>query len=330
MFASTPIVSKKLLLKLGLYILRINTIISFPGNVTNIRVDPPKNLVEDDNDDFDPRADEKPRERSVSRPDVLNIAGPRTVSFDLPSPEQYSLNAESKVIKPLTPFYTRKNSIPELPLQEDDPFDTSFAVNLAPGRAELKVIESELFDPNIEKNLSLIDKNFDPRDDRLDKINQVLNTVNEVANPKVYQLSESIDLLAIDSVISAKVLTPQESLDKDFDILYRDPFDTSSISNILPGKTELKLLESELIYAGNVNDIKDCSILSVNAHKDVDDLLVQKEDIVIEKPLSPSGNFSPTSIEEQEDFDPFDTSSAANIQPGKAELKLLESELIHK
>lgn len=216
-------------------------------------------------------------------------------------------------------------------MQEDDPFDTSFAVNIAPGKAELKVIESELFDPNIEKSLSLIDKNFDPRDDRLDKINQVLNTVNEVTNPKVKILSESVDLLAIDRDIFAKVLTPQESRDKDFDsILYRDPFDTTEISNILPGKTELKLLESELIYSRNEDDVKECSKSSVNLQKDVDDLLLQKEDIVIEKPLSPSGNLPAPSVEDQEDFDPFDTSAVDNIQPGKAELKLLESEFINK
>lgn len=265
----------------------------------------------------------------MSRPDVLNITGPRTVSFDLPSPERHSLNTEGKIIKPLTPFYTRKNSIPELPFQEDDPFDTSFAVNLAPGKAELKVIESELFDPNCDISFSLVDKNFDPRDDRLDKINKVLSTVNKLSNPKVTNLSESIDLLTIDTDISAKVLTPQESLDKDFDnILYKDPFDTSSISNILPGKTELKLLESELIYNDNEKVRNACSFSSVNAQIGVDDLLVQKEDIVFEKPISPSGSFSTSSIQDQEDFDPFDTSRVKNIQPGRVELKLLESELI--
>lgn len=193
----------------------------------------------------------------------------------------------------------------------------------------MKVIESELFDPNIEKNLNLIDKNFDPRDDRLDKINKILNSVNEVSNPKVKKLSESVDLLTIDTHISAKVLTPQESLDKDFeDILYRDPFDTSAVSNILPGKTELKLLESELIYSEVTDSTNERRLSTVNAQKDIDELLLQGEDIVIKKPLSPAANFSAPSIEEQEDFDPFDTSCVDNIKPGKAELKLIESELI--
>lgn len=296
---------------------------SLAGSV-GIKVDNSNaNLFEDEDDDFDPRADEKPRERTVSRPDVLNITAPRTVSFDLPSPTKDSLNVEGKVIKPLTPFYTRKNSIPELPLQEEDPFDTSFAINIAPGKAELKVIESQLFDPNIEKTLSLVDKNFDPRDERLDKINKVLKTVNELSNPKEKTLTESIDLLAIDSDISVKVLTPQGSIERNFDeILYRDPFDTSSISNILPGKTELKLLESELIFSDTERNSK------VAVQRDVDDLLAQKEDIVFGRPLSPSGNFSTPSIEQPDDFDPFDTSCVANIQPGKAELKLLESEFI--
>lgn len=284
-------------------------------------------LLEDD-DDFDPRADEKPKERTLSRPDVLNIAGPRTVSFELPSPQRDALDADAKVIKPLTPFYTRKNSIPELPVEEDDPFDTSFAVNIAPGKAELKVIESELFDPNIEKKLSLEDKNFDPRDERLDKINKVLNTVNEISNPKVTSLAQSVDLLAIDSDISAKVLTPQGSIDSG-EILYKDPFDTSAISNILPGKTELKLLESELIHSDTEISNKGNTVLPVQNSKGVDDLLTQKEDIVFGRPLSPAANFSVPSIEEQDDFDPFDTSCVDNIQPGRVELKLLESELIH-
>lgn len=259
----------------------------------------------------------------------MNIAGPRTVSFDLPSPEKFSLETENKIIKPLTPFYTRKSSIPELPLEEDDPFDTSFAGDLAPGKAELKAIENELFDADVERSLNLIDKNFDPRDDRLDKIHKVLNTVNEVSKPKEKTLAESIDLLAIDTAISAKVLTPQESLERDFeDISYRDPFDTSAISNILPGKTELKILESELIHSDAVGSNKNCNILPVATQKGVDDLLLHGEDIVIHKPLSPAAQFSVPSIEEQDDFDPFDTSCVNNIQPGKVELKLLESELI--
>lgn len=276
----------------------------------------------DDNlsdDDFDPRADEIPRERTVSRPDVLNISANRTVSFDLPSPDHHTLGVESKIIKPLTPFYTRKSSIPELPVS-DDPFDTSFAANVAPGKAELRLIESELF----EKKLSILDQSFDPRDEAQAKVDKVVKTINEISNPQPRKVSESIDLLAIDNDISVKVLTPGASVDNDLEELsYRDPFDTSSIaSNILPGKTELKLLENELIDS----EVKEFN----NFVKKADDLLVHNADEIIEKPLSPAPELN-IDIEddlEDEDYDPFDTSRVRNTQPGRAELKLLESEFI--
>nr|XP_023017632.1 protein stoned-A [Leptinotarsa decemlineata]XP_023017633.1 protein stoned-A [Leptinotarsa decemlineata]XP_023017634.1 protein stoned-A [Leptinotarsa decemlineata] len=266
-------------------------------------------------DEFDPRAEEKRRERTTSRPDILNISGVKTVSFDLTSPNQTALDIDkNKIAKPLTPFYSRKNSVPELPISED-PFDTSFATNVAPGKAELKLIESELFDPEVERNLSLVDKNFDPRDETQAKIDRIVNSIKEISKPKLSSLSESIDLLAIDNDISIKVLTPGDVKYNPEEFSYCDPFDTSIACNILPGKTELKILENELIFSPPdiASDIK------------IDDILIQGEDIIIRKPLNPSEQ-SKSAV--PEDFDPFDTSCANNIQPGKAELKLLESELI--
>ncbi|CAG9858566.1 unnamed protein product [Phyllotreta striolata] len=253
-------------------------------------------------DDFDPRADEPPRERAVSRPDVLNISNAKTVSFDLPSADA-TLSAESKVIKPLTPFYTRKSSIPELPAS-DDPFDTSFAQNITPGKAELRIIESELIHEN--------SNDVQPK-----KVDQVVKTICENYNPKPASVaSESIDLLSIDRDIPVKVLTPGALAAEDNEELsYRDPFDTSSVAtNILPGKSELKLIESELIDSGR-------------AIEKSDDLLVHNADEIIEKPLSPAPEVIESPIDiESEDYDPFDTSCASNLQPGKAELKLLESD----
>ncbi|KAJ8934044.1 hypothetical protein NQ314_013619 [Rhamnusium bicolor] len=149
-------------------------------------------------DDFDPRREEKSRERTASRPDVLNIVGIKTVSFDVTSQketEQLGTGEGGKIIKPLTPFYIRKKSVPELPLDEDlsDPFDTSFASNIAPGKAELKVIESELFDPIIEKELSLVDNDFDPRDEKkLKSINILIMAANPfLINEEMYHSPQS-------------------------------------------------------------------------------------------------------------------------------------------
>ncbi|XP_072401483.1 protein stoned-A [Diabrotica undecimpunctata] len=284
--------------------------------VTEIKV-----LDNESDDEFDPRADEQPRSRTVSRPDVLNITGSKTVSFDLPSPDLNTLNTESKIIKPLTPFYTRKVSIPEVPISED-PFDTSFASNVTPGKIELRLIENELFDPNLEKKLSINDNNFNPRDEAQSKVDKVVKTIKEISKPKPPSTTESIDidLLAIDNNIAVKVLTPGASIEQTEELSYCDPFDTSIASNILPGRVELKLLESELIP-------------SVTSSSTVvkRDLLIHDADEVIEKPLSPSAEVSSTVVFDtfDETYDPFDTSCALDIQPGRAELKVLESEFIH-
>lgn len=258
-------------------------------------------------DDFDPRAPE-PKERTLSRPDVLNITSAKSVSFDL-SPTKDLLeapNEESKK-KPLTPYYARKDSIPEL-AGEDDPFDTSFVGSVAPGKAELKIIESDLFDT--QTNIS--DDNFNPRDERQAAAATLVQKVQEIYNPKSLKESKTIDLLAVEENVAGKVLTPQAEKVQSFHV---DPFDTSIANNILPGRTELKLLETELIQTNTTASVSPQDLL-------------HSEDTVIDKPLSPVDSSRINSVSEEDDFDPFDTSIANNIAPGKTELKLLESELI--
>lgn len=271
-------------------------------------------------DDFDPRAaEEKPKERTLSRPDVLNIASVKSVSFDLsPTKDLLEVSSEEskKVTKPLTPYYSRKDSIPEL-ANEDDPFDTSFVGSVAPGKAELKIIESDLFDPQADLKRSISDDNFNPRDERQAAAATLVQKVQEIYNPKPLKESKTIDLLAVEENVGTKVLTPVAEKPQNFEeSLDVDPFDTSIANNILPGRTELKLLESELIQTGPT---------SSSLQQD----LLHSEDSVIDKPLSPVNTSRINSVtEEEEDFDPFDTSIANNIAPGKTELKLLESELI--
>ncbi|RZC41292.1 hypothetical protein BDFB_000605 [Asbolus verrucosus] len=286
-------------------------------------------------EEFDPRADE-PKERTLSRPDVLNITT-KTVSFDLPSPQNNLLEVgeenTSKVSKPLTPFYVRKNSVPEQFIPEDDnsssdPFDTSFVNDIGPGKLELKLIESELFDPATERSLNISDQDFDPRDENKVKIEQVVQSIKDIVNVKSKLVEEvkQIDLLAVDHQVSVKVLTPAAEKPQDFDeISYTDPFDTSIATNILPGKTELKLLETELIHSTNQN-LVDANFdpRAFDAKRDSFDLLDNTSDAVSHQPLNPEKN----SFDTNEDIDPFDTSIANNIVPGKTELKLLESELM--
>lgn len=290
-------------------------------------------------EDFDPRAcEEQRKERTLSRPDVLNISSAKTVSFDVPSPTQSDLLAvveedSTKTAKPLTPYYVRKDSLPVEPPDEVsvDPFDTSFVVNTAPGKAELKIIESDLFDPQTELLHSISDHNFNPRDEKQLIAARVAQTIQDIYNPKEVLTKEidfsigkskPVDLLSAAVEIESKVLTPAaEKCEVVSAALELDPFDTSVASNILPGRTELKLLETELINSEAENKY------TVNNFNVKQDLLQHSEDTIRDKPLSPIID-STTNLTTEEDFDPFDTSIANNIAPGRTELKLLESEFI--
>ncbi|KAF7283273.1 hypothetical protein GWI33_001043 [Rhynchophorus ferrugineus] len=280
--------------------------------------------------DFDPRAssDVKSKQRTLSRPDVLNVGQSKSVSFAVPNGANLlDVNDGSKVSKPLTPFYARKSSLPSTEKSPDeeeeaqDPFDTSFVSSLAPGKAELKIIEKELFSASSGSRVVPEDKDFDPRDEnKVAKITTV-EAIKEIVNPKPKSdvlpvVAQSVDLLSASENISAKVLTPVAPVSKET-FSYADPFDTSIATNILPGKAELKLLENELIQP-----------VSSNVSEPNKDLLVHNGDTIIEKPLSPVLGRKATIETDNYDYDPFDTTFASNIQPGKAELKVLESELI--
>lgn len=273
-------------------------------------------------EDFDPRAvEEKPRERTQSRPEILNISATKTVSFDLPTPTEEFVSS----IKPLTPYYVRKESIAEVE-ESVDPFDTSFVSNIAPGKAELKLIENDLFDPELELKHSISDQNFDPRDEKQVAVAAVVQTINEIYNPKPtpkVEQTPQVDLLALEHETEVKALTPApERKDLQFSVdSFQDPFDTSIASNILPGKTELKLLETELIDS-------EAAVSAISSETSAD-LLSHSKDSVIDKPLSPVTKSANTDLENIcDDFDPFDTSIASNILPGRTELKLIESELM--
>ncbi|XP_014616987.1 PREDICTED: uncharacterized protein LOC106794081 [Polistes canadensis] len=148
------------------------------------------------------------------------------------------LDAEVKVdAKPLTPKVESK-TIEEEEISYVDPFDTSIAVNILPGKAELKVLESEL---------EQITEQIRPNPINLSSIVATsLVPDEEDFNPRADEVSESKDFLCTnDQDLDTKVLTPVQSKDNTLedDI---DPFDTS-FATIGPGKTELKILESELM-----------------------------------------------------------------------------------
>lgn len=303
-----------------------------------------------EDEDFNPRESEP--EKPLQRPDVLEVNPTKQVKFVTPTLQADLLGADNdvhgKYSKPLTPYYVRENSIPEcVDVEEEeevieDPFDTSFVSNLAPGKAELKLLEDEFAKPAPELKRKLSDPDFDPRADNESKENITKQSAPCRPKPPELPLEEvpKVDLLAVEEDISVKVLTPAVETGGEIELSYSDPFDTSIASNILPGKAELKLLENELISTSIKRNLTDPEFDPRTAGaeeeqidppkvKDIEDILGNTEDQSFVKPLTPYAEDPVTfQIGAEEEIDPFDTSIADNIAPGRAELKLLESELI--
>lgn len=319
--------------------------------------------------------------RKTSRPEILELAPAKAVAFELPTPSKrpdlLATSEEEKTLpsKPLTPYYSQKSIEESFPPVEDeevevDPFDTSFVSNVAPGKTELKLIESELLKqepPRLPHSLS--DHDFDPRSAAEPIRRQSDFTATSVApsSLKLAQLQSTLiqrveeevivrqepfhrqeSLLDAEVEVDAKPLTPRiESKPiEEEEISYVDPFDTSIATNILPGKAELKILESELQQIPQepprpkpINLPPVVSTVPITVPEIVDDSFDPRADEVKEskdflsldgqdpgdKVLTPLQNKNFPGLDD--DVDPFDT-SFATIEPGRTELKLLESELM--
>lgn len=240
--------------------------------------------------DFDPRAEEpKVSERRASRPENLVVS--KSVVFNVEDDTTVDLDVKPKPSKPVTPYYTRELSITE-DLNEE---------------AEAADIVSE----------SLTRTRSD--EDLAPKIGyQVKRRHSEYSNPDKVNLKASDLLQTAPEEIQAKVLTPlvppETELEQEV-----DPFDTSfATDNIAPSKTELKLLAKE--FSCEEPD----SVLDSTGKPD---LLDPSDDIFQIKALTPEP--SNTNRVPQEDLDPFDTSFASDLNPGRTELKLLESEFLN-
>ena len=102
--------------------------------------------------------------------------------------------------------------------------------------------------------------------------------------------------------------TEYEGLVKELKGQTEDPFDTSNVENLEPSKTELKLIEQELI--GEKKEEED--------NKDPFDTEFAEKVVPKDKePEDPfdTGEPEPKDEEEDEDFDPFDTSVVEKVIP---------------
>ncbi|XP_064097006.1 protein stoned-A-like [Macrobrachium nipponense] len=264
-------------------------------------------------DDFDPRGEETkkpPVPQKPSRPGRPAVpAAPcllATTPTDQSVPLQPSLNTAEEPKAGVTP-------------EDFDPFDTSIAEKLC--KTEIEALEETLF------------TNSSTEADIKTAANLSLATSNAPSFSADHFLSSS------PTENLGPTLQPvqgqQEEEPKDF-----DPFDTSIAEKF--GKTELKTLESELLSDSGVKrNLSDDEF----DPREEETKLPKRPSPPIQKPDTPVNlldsaedhniTVQPLQASKQQtaenleaDYDPFDTSIAANIGPSKAELKYLESELL--
>lgn len=222
-------------------------------------------------------------------------------------------------------------------LQYKDPFDTS-ATNklLLPGKSEIKLIEKELLDKSVQLS-HREDNDFDPRAKESQQGTQKLST--QVTTDFLTENHE-------EETFFVKPLTPLANTPEVDDF---DPFDTSHVSGV-PGKLELKLIEKELVTS-NIenkkfepkNTITEIILNKYNVSLTENvkseepvyvDILTGEEKIQDTESEKIPPPVEPKKFLDSDDFentfiDPFDTSIADHIVPGKTELKVLENELIN-
>lgn len=195
--------------------------------------------------DFDPRQEVKLKPSVLTDPS--NLSKPPVILPIKPlhqSPEKLQpdiLSGDSEITAKLhTPVVPRK-------IEEDlenfnyiDPFDTSIVKDVLPGKAELKLLESELIDSDSGSSIkrSYTDPDFNPRDSL--SVNQ---TQQEVKTEIKSVIDHSEDISIAEKPLTPQSATSKISFELGDDI---DPFDTSCVDGLVPGKTELKLLETEL------------------------------------------------------------------------------------
>lgn len=246
--------------------------------------------------DFDPRAEEPntetKTERRASRPENLVVS--KSVVFNVDGVETSELNITTKPSKPLTPYYTREVSITE---------DLSGEVEATDKVSD--ILPRTRSEEDLTVNVTYASKR---RHSEYTQSNLNKNTF------------KGSDLLqSTTNEIEAKVLTPigpreTKDLTSEFE---PDPFDTSFATDIKPSKTELKLLAKEF----------SCEKSKSLETEGETDLLEPEDDIFQVKALTPEPSDSLRIT--QEDFDPFDTSFAGDLNPGRTEIKLLESEFLN-
>lgn len=261
-----------------------------------------------ESDDFDPRKGDSPRPPASpkpprpERPSQPNSCLLATTPTDGSLSLQPCLNPVAQPLEGVTP-------------EDFDPFDTSIANKLC--KTEIKDLEESLLTRNSQEAGE-------------DKISSP--SAPECAS--VDRFFSSSPTLGLGPTLQPVSRDPVET-NEEF-----DPFDTSIAEKF--GKTELKTLESELLSDSGIKrnlsddefdpreeETKTPKRAPLPRPQSPAPLSLLDSEDNLDIPDTPIQAILPQSaVQDADDYDPFDTSIAADIAPSKAELKYLESELL--
>lgn len=264
-----------------------------------------KTTVLDEDDDFDPRAEEAAA--PPSRPPLPAIL--QNVDVEAEDFDPFDTTVATVIIKASKTTLKQSLSDPDFDPRADE--DKPAAPPVPPPPVRKPSTTEADFDPNRRKSsLSL-----------------------NLQSKQVGFLVPDPDLLgAAEAGNNKKPLTPYYAPaagsieEKESE----DPFDTSYVPENKPTKVELKHIEDDLLaqptLKHSISD-PDFDPRAPPTPVPAEDLLAVKENINI-KVLTPAQESKDLPEEDEAVVDPFDTSIAADIKPGAAELKQLENELL--
>lgn len=306
-----------------------------------------KTTVLEEDDDFDPRAEEE--------------TGTGGTGGLLTAPGRDLLAGSATDLSKVVPAPLAPTLSVDQPEEDFDPFDTS-AINalVQPKATELRFLERELLNESgTSLKQSLSDPDFDPRAGQEEPV-AVPTPVAQVSIAEFdsarrksslslslqgksvgFLVPKGQDLLAAgnDGCLGAnkKPLTPYyaPSAQSIAERESEDPFDTSYVPEAKLSDIELKHIEADLIAEPTLKHSlsdPDFDPRAPPTPVPAEVLLAVEENINI-KVLTPAQERRklPSNVqdeEEDQEIDPFDTSIAANLKPGQTELKLLENELL--
>lgn len=275
-----------------------------------------KTTVLEEDDDFDPRAEEisAPPARPPPPTTVKLIAKHLNVDLDSEDFDPFDTTVAGAVI--VLSKTTLKQSL------SDPDFDP---------RAEESSANPESQQQNQASEQSL---EAPKTEEEFDTARRKSSLSLSLKNKSVGFLVPNQDLLgAAEGGSNKKPLTPYYAptnsslIEKEPE----DPFDTSYVPENKPTDVELKHLESDLLSQPSLKHSlsdPDFDPRAPPTPVPAEDLLSVKDNIntKVLTPAQESKDLPDYSVDQV--ADPFDTSIAANLQPGQAELKLLESELL--